>query len=150
MIKILTICDSYKHFEEAIKEYEKRLWKKIEIVKLHPSKKDNIAEIIKDETNIIKNYLEKQSWYKIILSINWKNFSTEEFLKLIDKKQEINSNIIFIIWWPFWLNYEELKPFIDMDFSLSLMTFLHIEALLIILEQIYRIDCIKSWKGYHY
>ncbi len=150
MIKILTICDSYKHFEEAIKEYEKRLWKKVEIVKLKPSKKDSVDEIIREETTIIKNYIEKDHSYKIVLSIAWKTFSTTSFLDLIEKKEQTFSTILFVIGWPFWLNYDELKSYIDLEISLSPMTFPHIEALLILLEQIYRIDTIRQGKSYHY
>jgi len=150
MIKILTICDSYKHFGEAIKEYEKRLWKKVEIVKLKPSKKDSVDEVIREETQIIKNYLEKDNSYKIVLSINWKTFSTYQFLELIEKKEQTFSSILFVIWWPFWLNYQDLKQFIDLEMSFSPMTFPHIEALLILLEQIYRVDTIRQGKSYHY
>lgn len=150
MIKILTICDSYKHFEDAIKEYKKRLWKKVEIVKLKPSKKDTVDEIIRDETNIIKSYLDKENAYKVILSINWKTISTTWLLDLIEKKEQIFPSIIFVIWGPFWLNYDDLRFSISSEMSLSPMTFPHIEALLILLEQIYRIDTIKQGKSYHY
>lgn len=150
MIKIITICDSYKHFWEAIKEYEKRLWKKVEIIKLKPSRKDSTEEIIREETGFVKNYLEKDNSYKIVLSINWKTFSTTSFLELIEKKEQTFPSILFIIWWPFWLNYKELKSHIDLEFSLSQMTFPHIEALLIILEQLYRVDTIRQGKSYHY
>lgn len=150
MIKILTICDSYKHFGEAIKEYEKRLWKKVEIIKLKPSKKDSIDEIIREETNAIKTYLNKENAYKIVLSINWKTFSTTSFLNLIEKNEQIFPSIIFVIWGPFWLNYDELRFSISSEISLSPMTFPHIEALLILLEQLYRVDTIRQGKSYHY
>jgi hypothetical protein len=39
MIKIYIFADSYKHFEEPIKEYIKRLGKSVELVKLKPIKK---------------------------------------------------------------------------------------------------------------
>ncbi len=34
MIKIIIICDTFKHFEAPIKKKKKRLWKEIEIIKL--------------------------------------------------------------------------------------------------------------------
>nr|MDD3720373.1 23S rRNA (pseudouridine(1915)-N(3))-methyltransferase RlmH [Candidatus Gracilibacteria bacterium] len=150
MIKIITICDSYKHFGEAIKEYEKRLGKKVEIIKLKPSRKDSTEEIIREETGFVKNYLEKDNSYKIVLSINGKTFSTTSFLELIEKKEQTFPSILFIIGGPFGLNYKELKSHIDLEFSLSQMTFPHIEALLIILEQLYRVDTIRQGKSYHY
>jgi hypothetical protein len=38
MYKIIIISDSNKHFEIPIKEYEKRLGKNLEIIKLKPQK----------------------------------------------------------------------------------------------------------------
>jgi len=57
MIKILIFSDSCKHFEEAIKEYEKRLSKNIEIIKLKPYKSTNINDIIQKETLLLKEKL---------------------------------------------------------------------------------------------
>lgn len=150
MIKILTICDSYKHFEEPVKEYKKRLWKKVEIIKLKPSKKDTIDEIIKEETRIIIDKLSNISAFKIVLSIEWKAFSTPEFMNFLEYKFQNNWEIVFVIGWPYWLNYIELKKYIDFEISFSPMTFPHIEALVILLEQLYRIDTIKMKKNYHY
>ncbi|MBT3726751.1 hypothetical protein HOG21_03480 [bacterium] len=58
MIKIIILADSYKHFENAVKEYEKRLGKNIEIIKLKPVKTGNI---IQKETELLKKYLVKQN-----------------------------------------------------------------------------------------
>jgi len=150
MIKILTICDSYKHFEESIKEYKKRLWKKVEIIKLKPSKKDSIDEIVREETKSVIDRLSKISAFKIVLSIEWKSFSTVEFMNFLEYKFQNNWEIVFVIGWPYWLDYTELKKYIDFEISFSPMTFLHIEALVILLEQLYRIDTIKMKKSYHY
>jgi 23S rRNA pseudoU1915 N3-methylase RlmH len=59
MYKIIIFSDSYKHFDKSIKEYEKRLKFDIEVIKLKPSKKNNISEIIDEETSILKEKLEK-------------------------------------------------------------------------------------------
>ena len=59
MYRIILFSDSYKHFELAIKEYEKRLGKDIEIIKLKPSKRKTEFEIIDEETSILKEKLEK-------------------------------------------------------------------------------------------
>ena len=150
MIKILTICDSFKHFEEPVKEYKKRLWKKVEIIKLKPSKKDTVDEIIKEETKAIIDKLTNISAFKIVLSIEGKAFSTTEFMNFLEYKFQNNWEIVFVIGWPYWLNYAELKKHIDFEISFSPMTFPHIEALVILLEQLYRVDSIKYWKSYHY
>ncbi len=150
MIKILTVCDSYKHFEEPIKEYKKRLWKKVEIIKLKPSKKDSIDEIVREETRLVIDRLSKINAFKIVLSIEWKAFSTTEFMNFIEYKFQNYPEIVFVIWWPYGLDYTELKKYIDFEISFSPMTFPHIEALVILLEQLYRIDTIKMKKNYHY
>jgi 23S rRNA pseudoU1915 N3-methylase RlmH len=59
-MKIIIFSDSFKHFEDAIKEYEKRLYKEIEIIKLKPSKRKEEQEIISEETNILREKLEKE------------------------------------------------------------------------------------------
>ena len=46
MIKIIAFVDSFKHYSEPIKEFQKRLWKKVDFLKLKPSSKKNISEII--------------------------------------------------------------------------------------------------------
>ncbi|MDD3303247.1 MAG: 23S rRNA (pseudouridine(1915)-N(3))-methyltransferase RlmH [Candidatus Gracilibacteria bacterium] len=150
MIKIITICDSFKHFEEPIKEYKKRLGRKVEILKLKPSKKDNIDEVIKEETKTIIEKLSKINAFKIVLSISGKTFSTQEFLNFVEYKFQNFPEIIFIIGGPYGLDYKELKKHIDFEISFSPMTFPHIEALLILLEQLYRIETIKQGKTYHY
>jgi len=97
MYKIIGIFDSLKHFEGAVKEYEKRLSKSIEIIKLKPSKKDNIEEIKREETKKLIEILEHENGYKILLDIQGKFFNTEELKKLIEEKKQTCSNIVFII-----------------------------------------------------
>lgn len=150
MYKIIFFADSYKHFENAIKEYEKRLWKNIEIIKLKPSKKKDEISIIDDETNILNEKLKDISWYKILLFITWEIFSTEKLSQIIETKKQNFWNIIFIIGGAYWINIEKLKDKIDLKLSFSHMTFPHSMAYLILLEQIYRIEMIKKWSNYHH
>jgi len=150
MIRIIIFSDTYKHFEIAVKEYEKRLWNVIEIIKLKPSKSKVESKIIKEETENLKEKLEKIKWYKILLFIDWNNISTENLHKLIEKNKQIYSDIIFVIGWAYWVNFEKIKNLIDYKLSFSKMTFPHSMALLILLEQIYRITMMKKWSYYHH
>lgn len=150
MYKIIIFSDSYKHFEEGIKEYEKRLGKDIEIIKLKPSKRKEISEIIEEETDLLKEKLEKVKWYKILMYITWKELSTEKLFELCEAKIQIYSNIIFIVGWAYWVNIEKLENLIDFKLSISQMTFPHNMAYLILLEQIYRLTTIKKWSWYHH
>lgn len=150
MYRIVLFSDSYKHFELTIKEYEKRLGKDIEIIKLKPSKRKNDIEIIAEETNILKEKLEKLKGYKILLCINGNIFSTETFWELIEKNKQTFSDIVFIIWGAYGVELSEIESFIHHKLSFSPMTFPHSMAYLILLEQIYRIEMIKKWSWYHH
>ena len=149
MIKIITVCDSFKHFDESIKEYKKRLSKQVQIIKLKPAKKSNQEEIKKQETLSIIEKLDKINSFKILLSLEWKEMSTIEFSNFIDYKLQNYNEIVFIIWWVYGLD-NIIKKFVDFELSLSKMTFTHIETVAILLEQIYRVWTIKQGKSYHY
>lgn len=148
MIKIYIFADSYKHFEIPIKEYEKRLWKSLFIAKLKPSKNTNENLVIKEETNIIKEKLTNEKGFKIALNPVWKTFKTSDFFELLENKKMNYGDIIFVIWWAFWFNYEDLNWFIDLYLSLSSFTMPHSLALLVILEQVYRLEMIKKGTSY--
>jgi 23S rRNA pseudoU1915 N3-methylase RlmH len=149
MYKILITSDSNKHFETAIKEYEKRLWKNIEIIKLKPVKNWRDSQIIEKETDNLIKILEKQKWFKVVLNPAWKSLNTEKLFNLIEEKKQKFSNIIFIIWWALWLDYSKLKNNIDFELNLWEMTMPHSLALLVLIEQIYRLEMIKKWTSYN-
>lgn len=150
MIKIISFVDSFKHYDEPIKEFQKRLWKQVNFVKLKPSKRKESNLIVDEETKDLVKVLEKEKWYKVLLYIDSKQLSTIEFYKLVGEKQMQYSNIIFIIWWAYWVNYDLLKNNIDLKISLSPMTFPHAQAIMMLFEQIYRVSCIKKGIGYHH
>jgi 23S rRNA (pseudouridine1915-N3)-methyltransferase len=149
MYKILIISDSNKHFEEAIQEYIKRLWKKCEIIKLKPIKNGTEKQIIEKETDEIIKKIEKLKWFKIVLNPVWKSLNTNKLFNLIEEKKQTNSHIIFIIGWANWLNYDFLKDYIDFDLNLWEMTMPHSLALLVIIEQVYRLEMIKKGTAYN-
>jgi len=149
MIKIISFVDSYKHFDTAIKEYEKRLSKKIDFQKLKPQKWQP-RDIIKKESEILLQALKKEKWYKVLLFIDSKEMKTEEFMDFINDKIMNFSKVVFVIWWAYGVDFSILKEEIDFKFSLSPMTFPHIMAILILLEQIYRTIKIRDWSSYHH
>ncbi len=149
MIKILSFVDSFKQYEKPILEFQKRLGKKVELIKIKPSKKKEEVEVKKEETEKLRQILEKTKWYKVLLFIDGKNFDSIEFEKFLSEKQMNFSEIVFIIWWAFWVDFEKIKDLIDYKFSFSKMTFPHSLALLMLYEQLYRAETIKIWKNYH-
>lgn len=149
MIKLIVVSDSFSHFKDAILEYEKRL-SDIEIIKIRPENSTDIKNIIKKETLKIKSYLEKNKGYNIYLDILWNELDTKKFFEMIEKIYLSNSKINIIIWWSYWVDLVMLESLIDQKISLSKMTFPHSLALLMILEQIYRIENIKKNTWYHH
>jgi len=149
MYKIIITWDSYKHFESPIKEYVKRLWKICEIVKLKPVKNWSDKQIIEKETENLIKALKKQNAFKIVLNPDWKSFNTGDFFNFLEQKKSLHWNIIFIIGWALWLDYKNLKNYIDFELNLWEMTMPHSLALLVLLEQIYRVEMMKKGTSYN-
>ena len=147
MFVILNISDSDKHWNEWILEYSKRLGKAVVIENIKPIKNWTQAQIIEKETDLILERLEKKykDWNKILLSKEWKIYSTEDLWKFLWKQKNV-----FIIWWPYWTNENKLINFGIKRISFGKITLPHWLAKLVLLEQIYRIGSINSGKKYHY
>jgi 23S rRNA (pseudouridine1915-N3)-methyltransferase len=149
MIEIYIFADSYKHYEEGVKEFQKRLRWKVKIIKLKPCKKWEPFFVVETETEKLIEKLKKENAFKIVLSPNWKQLKTEELLYLTEKNKQLFPKTIFIIGWANWLNYFKLKPFVSFELSLWKMIIPHSLALLVLMEQIYRIEMIKKGSKYH-
>ncbi|MDD4151372.1 MAG: 23S rRNA (pseudouridine(1915)-N(3))-methyltransferase RlmH [Candidatus Gracilibacteria bacterium] len=150
MIKIISFVDSFKHFETPINEYLKRLQKEVFLVKLKPVNKGSIPEIVKAETQVLKETLSKTKGYKVLLYIDSKQFDSISFADFIEKNRDLYSDIVFIIGGAYGVDFELIKNEIDFKLSLSPMTFPHIMAILLLLEQIYRGISIKKGSEYHH
>jgi 23S rRNA (pseudouridine1915-N3)-methyltransferase len=85
-----------------------------------------------------------------LLYIDSQQMDTLKFAKLIEEKQMLFSDIVFIIGWAYGVDYTLIQKDIDMKISLSPMTFPHAQAIMMLLEQIYRASCIKKWIRYHH
>jgi len=59
MIQLIIVTDGFSHFNEAIREYIKRL-NKLKIIKIKSEKSTEKARIISEETKSIKQILEKE------------------------------------------------------------------------------------------
>lgn len=150
MIKLISFVDSFKHYQQPIDEFTKRLGKSVEFIKLKPSKRKTPDEIIAEETKILSDFLEKQKGYKVLLYIDSKYLSTQDFYDFVEKTQMDFANIIFVIWWAYWVDYSKIQNHIDRKLSFSPMTFPHAQAIMMLLEQIYRVQCMKKGTSYHH
>ncbi len=147
MFVILNISDSDKHWDMGIKEYTKRLGKDLNIEDIKPVKNGTQEQIIEKETALILEKLEKKykDRSKVLLSKSWEQYSTEELGKFLWYKKTV-----FIIWWPYGLDEDSLLKIGVKRISFGKITLPHWLAKLTLLEQIYRIGTIESWKKYHY
>lgn len=98
-IILLTLADTWHHFDKPIKEYQKRLEKELDLILLKPSKLDDINICRDRDTQTILTALKKYPSSHIILcDIGGKNFgSTEQFAEWMNRKMQQNKSIIFII-----------------------------------------------------
>ena len=144
---ILNISDSDKHWASAIWEYTKILWKSVILENLKPCKNGTREQIIEKETWEILEKLNKKykDWTYILMSKDWDLVTTEKFLDICK-----NKNIVFIIWWPYGLNEDELVKIWAKKVAFWKITLPHWLAKLTLLEQIYRIWTIETGKSYHY
>jgi len=149
MIKIYIFSDSHKHFTSGIQECIKRLGKWGEVIELKPVKKWTPDQIISTETDILLEKLKKESGYKVILSPEGNNISTEWLSKLIEKQKNSGKKISFFIGWANGLDYEALELHADFELSLGKMTLPHGLALTMLLEQVYRCKEIEKGSEYH-
>lgn len=144
---ILNISDSDKHWASAIWEYTKRLWKSVILENLKPCKNGSREQIIEKETwEILKKLGKKyKDWDCVLMSKDGDLVSTEKLLDICK-----NKNIVFIIWWPYGLNEDELVKIWSKKVAFWKITLPHWLAKLTLLEQIYRIWTIETGKSYHY
>lgn len=122
-------------YREGVLEYSKRLLGRVEVVEV-----SSIAEYIKN----------KQQAFLITLEIEGKSLSSEQFAS---KLREIEldgyyNEILFLIGGAYGLE-QEVRNKSNFKFSMSKLTFLHQEAVLILIEQIYRAYKILNNEPYH-
>ena len=122
-------------YREGVFEYKKRLSGQLDVVEVN-----NIQEYIKNRNNS----------YIITLEIEGKSLSSVEFAK---KLREIEldgfyNEILFLIGGAEGL-CDNVRKLSDFKFSMSKLTFLHQEAVLILTEQIYRAYKILNNEKYH-
>ena len=67
------------------------------MIKLKPSKKSEISEMVKEESQKIHEILSKEKGYRVLLYIDSPQMSTLDFAKLVDEKQMKYGDIVFII-----------------------------------------------------
>jgi 23S rRNA (pseudouridine1915-N3)-methyltransferase len=133
-----------KNLFEEINDLIKKI-DRIEIIELKEIKEKNEELLKEKELKEFEKYLKLNNNYNIILTEQGKEFTTENFYKKIKEIENKNIEIIqFFIFGPFGPSKNINKYKIDLDLSLSKMTFTHKQALYLLIEQIYRVECFKK------
>ena len=145
-----------KYFEDAIKEYAKRLSRycKLEIIQVADEKTpDRAGEALekqikeKEGQRILSNI--KDGAYVIALAIEGRMLSSEE---MASKLQTLGvdgiSHIVFVIGGSLGLSGQVMKR-ADYALSFSRMTFPHQMMRVVLLEQVYRGYRIMAGEPYH-
>ena len=156
MQKITVLCVGKlkePFYEQAVKEYEKRLSRccKLELLELpeqrlgdEPSEAE-IRQALKKEAALVEQKLSKGGAL-IAMCIEGQEMSS---VALSQKMQQLGaSQLTFLIGSSFGLD-EDLKKKADLRLSMSPMTFPHHLARVMLLEQIYRAYQIEAGTKYH-
>lgn len=151
-ITLLVIADSWHHFEKPIKEYEKRLQKELEIICLKPSKYDDIHLCRERDTKNMLEALKKYPHaYKVLCDIGGKSlWNTEAFAQWFNQKSQNNKGIVFIIGGSYGLDVPLLESEVQELISFTPWTLPHALAVLVLIEQLYRIDNFLAGGKYHH
>lgn len=123
------------YFKSGVDEFKKRLLNRVEVLEV-----SDISEYMKN----------KQGAYIVTLEIEGKMLSSTEFAQKLREIETsgIANEIIFLIGAANGLT-DDVRKMSDFKFSMSKLTFLHQEAALILIEQIYRAYRILNNEPYH-
>lgn len=140
------------YFRDAENEYIKRLkpfceYKTVCIKEESSFGEDSeklVLRALEKEATAIRAAIPKQA-YKIALCIEGKQYSSTELAEVFARESR---PICFIIGSSFGLD-ETLKRECDMKLSMSKMTFPHMLARVMLVEQVYRANAINNGKKYH-
>ena len=146
-----------KYFTDACNEYIKRLgaFCSISVTEIaehkcpHEPSQADIAATVNDESKRILAAVGATDTV-VALCIEGKEYSSEQLAKLIDdfKMRSSSGRVCFIIGGSWGLS-DEVKRRADVRLSMSPMTFPHMLARVMLLEQIYRAFGISAGSKYH-
>ena len=141
-----------RYIEEGMAEYIKRMksYALFKIVELKEEGNDKERErAMEIEASEIKKVLEKNRGLNVLLDIKGKQYTTEEFVEVIESKTVHGiSTINFIIGGSYGVT-EEIRNLSEIRLSFSKFTFPHQLMRLIFLEQLYRWFSVINNSKYH-
>jgi 23S rRNA (pseudouridine1915-N3)-methyltransferase len=117
---------------------------------LIPTKHADPAYVVRTETERIRAYLDKSKLQVIYLDIVATSCTTEQFALQLSQLKNRSIPVIFLVGGAFGVDREILAPYISFTLSLSPMTLPHGLALLVLLEQLYRVISMEKGSKYHH
>ena len=151
-IILLTVADSWHHFEKPIKEYEKRLQKEVEIVLLKPHKSGETETIRKLDTKDVIVALEKYSdAYVVFCDVLGKPLGgTMDMSAWLSQKIQLYKTVIFVVGGAYGLDSDMLRKYVSFTCSFTDWTLPHGLAVLLLIEQLYRVTNLLAGGKYHH
>lgn len=149
---LLTVADSWHHFEKPISEYEKRLQKELEIVLLKPHKSGETETIRKLDTQDVIAQLEKYSdSFVVFCDVLGKTLGDTKAMSVwLSQKMQQHKSVIFVIGGAYGLDINLMKPHVDYILSFTDWTLPHWLAILMLIEQLYRTTNLLAGGKYHH
>jgi 23S rRNA (pseudouridine1915-N3)-methyltransferase len=117
---------------------------------LTPTKHADPTYVVRTETERIRTYLDKSKLTVIYLDIAANACTTEQFALQLSQLKNRSIPVILLVGGAFGVDREILTPYISSTLSLSPMTLPHGLALLVLLEQLYRVISIEKGSKYHH
>lgn len=155
MLKITIIAIGNKMpawVEQAVQEFIKRLQENVnvaivEIPLLRRGKSTDLSRLMEKEMHLMRNAI-PQGARLIALDLKGESFTSEQFALKLERLQQINSHLCFLIGGP-----EGLSPALldasDERWSLSKLTLPHTLVRIVLVEAIYRAWSIINHHPYH-
>ena len=149
-IFIITICNKNDNYESLfVEKYEKliKIFFEFELVNINLRTEKINKNIYKKEYNKAISMI-KQNSIIVALDEFGKLYTSQQFSEKIKYWEENCTNLYFFIGGPDGLSKDILDR-ADQVISLSNLTFPHVLAKVILMEQIYRSKCIMNNHPYH-
>ncbi len=151
MISINLVCVGNlkeKFWKDACDEYIKRLSRFCKLNIIEIQEQNNLSSTEKTLEKEGQDILKHLSGKSILLDIEGKQYSSQEFSNKLQSLEQETSEITFVIGSSCGVS-QEVKSNIKDKISFGKATFPHNLARVILLEQIYRAFMIKSGSTYH-
>ena len=153
MIHVVVFADNFHHFQVPIQEYIRRTQSFLRFHTIVPSKLKNPWEIIQDEAKKIDKFFKNTQlprWHRVYLNVDAPTYSSESLSIHQEKIFHRSAHIYYVIGGAYGLPNDFVSSFFDEQWSLGPLTFPHSLAVLIVLEQLYRVHEIQKWSKYHH